>query len=112
MEAFKESKILILGGSDKGAEFNDLANEVSKNNVKHVVLIGFTADKIRKSLDTVGYSEYSDGGDNIEEIVNEASKYASAGDVVLLSTGCASFGLFKDYKDRGDQFKKAVLELA
>ncbi|MEI7759124.1 MAG: UDP-N-acetylmuramoyl-L-alanine--D-glutamate ligase [bacterium] len=112
IQAFKEPKILIVGGSDKGAEFNNLAHEVSKNNVKHVVLIGFTADKIRKSLDTVGYSDYSDGGDTIGEIVNEASKYASPGDVVLLSTGCASFGLFKDYKDRGDQFKKAVLELA
>ena len=80
--------------------------------MKHVVLIGYTAEKIRKSLDKIGYSDYSDGGDSIEEIVDEATKYASSGDVVLLSTGCASFGLFKDYKNRGDKFKQAVLELS
>ena len=112
LQAFKEPKILILGGSDKGAEFDNLAKEVSENNVKHVVLIGYTAEKIRKSLDKIGYSDYSDGGDSIEEIVDEATKYASSGDVVLLSTGCASFGLFKDYKNRGDKFKQAVLELS
>ena len=112
LQAFKEPKILILGGSDKGAEFDNLAKEVSENNVKHVVLIGYTAEKIRKSLDKIGYSDYSDGGDSIEEIVDEATKYASPGDVVLLSTGCASFGLFKDYKNRGDKFKQAVLELS
>ena len=112
LQAFKEPKILILGGSDKGAEFDNLAKEVSENNVKHVVLIGYTAEKIRKSLDKIGYSDYSDGGYSIEEIVDEATKYASPGDVVLLSTGCASFGLFKDYKNRGDKFKQAVLELS
>ena len=49
--------------------------------------------------------------EKMPEIVSTASRLAQPGDVVLLSTGCASFGLFKDYKDRGNQFKEAVRAL-
>jgi UDP-N-acetylmuramoylalanine--D-glutamate ligase len=111
IEAFEKPKILILGGSDKGASYETLAKTVVKNNVKQVLLIGQQSPAIAKSLDTVGYKNYTSGGKNMKEIVNKASKLASTGDVVILSPACASFDMFRNYKDRGDQFKDAVLAL-
>lgn len=108
MKAFQEPKVLILGGSEKGSDFAELADEVLKNNVKHVVAIGKTGTKITELLKQRGFTAISEGGDTMEEIVAAARKSSQPGDVVLLSTGCASFGLFKDYKDRGNQFKQVV----
>ncbi len=108
IEAFKEPKVVILGGSDKGATFDKLAKTVKTEKVRHAVLIGKTAPKIEKSLRSVGFTDFSSGGNTMAEIVAAAKAAAKSGDVILLSTGCASFGLFKDYKDRGNQFKTAV----
>ena len=112
IEAFKDPKVIILGGSDKGAEYIKLANTVAGGNVKHAVLIGDTAKSIEQALKNEGFSDYSVGSKDINEIVGLCKEKSSPGDVVLLSTGCASFGIFKDYKDRGEKFKKAVQELA
>lgn len=112
IEAFDEPKVVILGGSDKGSDYAKLANTVKSSNVRKVILIGAMADKIRSELDTVGFNEYIEGGSTMTDIVDVARKAAQASDVVLLSTGCASFGLFKNYKDRGEQFKQAVQALA
>lgn len=112
MRSFVQPKILILGGSSKGSSFDELADEVIKQRVEHVIVIGVTADKISKSLRDKGYENIIFGLTTMPEIVAEAKKLARPGDVVLLSTACASFGLFKDYKDRGSQFKNAVNKLA
>ncbi len=112
IEAFLEPKVVVLGGSDKGADFDELAKTVKDNNVKEVLLIGDTAENIRQSLDKVGYTNYQPGGDSMKEIVENALQVTDDGDVVLLSTGCASFGMFMNYKDRGEQFKSAVKSLA
>ena len=112
MRAFERPKIMILGGSDKGANFDELARQVAKNNVKHVIAIGATGPKIAKLLRDNGFAVVTDGPDTMPAIVQAAKDVAVPGDVVLLSTGCASFGLFKDYKDRGNQFKQAVVALA
>lgn len=112
IEAFKEPKIVILGGSDKGAKFDELAKAVKQNNVKKVLLIGLMADRIKNSLDDTGFIDYLEGGTSMAEIVNKANSLSSSGDIVLLSTACASFDMFKNYKDRGDQFRKAVESLA
>ena len=112
IEAFKDPKVIILGGSDKGAEYIKLANTVAGGNVKHAVLIGDTAKSIEQALKNEGFSDYSFGSKDINEIVGLCKEKSSPGDVVLLSTGCASFGIFKDYKDRGEKFKKAAQELA
>lgn len=112
LEAFKQPKIVILGGHNKGAPFDALALAVTKNNVKHAVLIGDTAPEIKDLLAKNGFESVTDGLTSMSDMVSAARQHAGPGDVILLSTGCASFGLFKDYKDRGNQFKQAVLSLS
>jgi UDP-N-acetylmuramoylalanine--D-glutamate ligase len=111
IEAFSEPKVIILGGSDKGADYENLAKTVHDANVRAVLLIGETAPAINAALERNEVSNVVDGPKSMPAIVAAATELAQPGDVVLLSTGCASFDMFKNYKDRGDQFKKAVLEL-
>jgi UDP-N-acetylmuramoylalanine--D-glutamate ligase len=112
VQAFDAPKVLILGGSDKGASYDELATVIAKSDMRQVLLIGEQAGRIQAALDAVGFVAYSPGGANMTEVVASASNVTQAGDVVLLSTACASFDMFKDYKDRGDQFKQAVRALA
>jgi len=112
IQAFEQPKVVILGGSDKGASYDELAKVVAESNVRHAITIGKTGPAIADALMVAGYDNGMSGGNTMEEIVKEAAMLAEPGDVVLLSTGCASFGLFKNYKDRGEQFKQAVQALA
>jgi UDP-N-acetylmuramoylalanine--D-glutamate ligase len=112
MQAFTEPKVVILGGSDKGANYNELAKAVVDANVRHALLIGEQAARIQAALDKIGFSAYKPGGTNMQEIIANAQAAAQSGDVVLLSTACASFDMFQNYKDRGNQFKTAVQALA
>jgi UDP-N-acetylmuramoylalanine--D-glutamate ligase len=112
MQAFSQSKVIILGGSDKGADYTDLAIAVSKNNVRKVLLIGEQASRLQLALDSVGFTSYLSGGASMTDIVTTSQSVAKPGDVVLLSTGCASFDMFKNYQDRGEQFTKAVQALS
>lgn len=109
--SFKEPKVVILGGSDKGASFDELAQTVKANNVRQAILIGLMTPKIRAALEAAGFTDVTPGGNSMAEIVAAAHDAAKPGDVVLLSTGCASFDMFHDYKDRGNQFKTVVGEL-
>lgn len=117
MNAFANSKIVIVGGHDKGSPFDTLAKRLTESDIKYVVFIGSTGQKILNLALSFGlspekYTIKQDGNAwTMDEIIKEAQNHASTGDVVLLSTGCASFGLFKDYKDRGNQFKSIVNEL-
>jgi UDP-N-acetylmuramoylalanine--D-glutamate ligase len=112
IEAFDQPKVVILGGSDKGASFDNLAQVVKDNNMRAVLLIGKMAPNIQQSLEAVGFTNFIFGGGTMTEIVKTAQENARPGDVVILSTACASFDMFKDYKDRGEQFKAAVQALA
>lgn len=111
LQAFEQPKVVILGGSDKGASYDELAQAVQNSNVRKALLIGDQAAKIQASLEAIGFSDFMPGGDNMEQIVASAHDQAQPGDIVLLSTGCASFGMFENYKDRGNQFKEAVRNL-
>ena len=112
LKAFDGPKVVILGGSDKGLAFEPLADEVVKSNVRQVIAIGITAEKIADLLKSRGFTNIIPGLRTMPEIVAATRKAAQPGDVVLLSTGYPSFGLFKDYKERGNQFKAAVRELS
>lgn len=112
INSFTEPQVLILGGSSKGADFSGLAREIVDSAVKHVVIIGDEADNIASVLDEVGFTDYTRGSENMTDIVGEAMSNAQEGDVVVLSPACASFGMFKDYKDRGKQFKDVINQLS
>jgi len=114
IEAFSDPKILILGGSDKGADYTNLAETITNNtnNVRSVILIGQQGPRIEAALNKTGYKNYTYGGSDMRQIVSSAQSLSLPGDIVLLSPACASFDMFKDYKDRGEKFKQAVLELA
>ena len=108
IKAFEQPKVVILGGSDKGATFDELAKTVRENNVRHVITIGDTGPAIADELRAGGFTAVTPGGTTMQEMVDAARAAAQQGDIVLLSTGCASFGLFDNYKDRGNQFKEVV----
>jgi UDP-N-acetylmuramoylalanine--D-glutamate ligase len=112
LQAFDQPKVIILGGSDKGANYVELAKAVAGDHIRAALLIGNQADQIKGALQDAGFSAFSPGGNTMTEIVEMARGVAQPGDIVLLSTGCASFDMFKDYHDRGQQFIEAVQALA
>ena len=99
--------IAIMGGRNKGSDFAKLAGTV-KEKVKKIVLIGEAKKEIRAAL--AGSTKLADAA-TMEEAIRKAYKSAEPGDVVMLSPACASFDMFKDYRDRGIVFKEAVLKL-
>lgn len=111
IKAFEQPKVVILGGASKGAQFDMLAKTVREQNVRHVITIGDTGPVIAEELRAGGYTAITEGGTTMQQIVGAAKRAAQPGDIVLLSTGCASFGLFDNYKDRGNQFKQVVTTL-
>ncbi|RYF28124.1 MAG: UDP-N-acetylmuramoyl-L-alanine--D-glutamate ligase [Chloroflexi bacterium] len=112
IHAFSQPKILILGGSSKGADFSELAQVASGGNVRSVVAIGDEAPKIVKAFKKSGIDIHNLGSDvTMVQVVQKAHDLAVDGDVVALSPSCASFGMFKNYVDRGQQFIQAVQEL-
>ncbi|MGB9706674.1 MAG: UDP-N-acetylmuramoyl-L-alanine--D-glutamate ligase [Microgenomates group bacterium] len=113
IKAFKQPIILIAGGSEKGSNYTQLGKEIVRSNVKVLILIGKTAKKIKEVVQKEGFQGkiiYQPGG--MKEIVNRAFSEGKKGDLVLLSPACASFDMFKNYKDRGLQFKKYVWSLS
>ncbi len=111
MRALIQPQILILGGSDKGLPFKPMVEEAIKDRTRHIIAIGQTGPKIEQMLREQGFNKITAGLGKMTDIVAETRRVARPGDVVLLSPGCASFGLFQDYKDRGDQFKATVRQL-
>lgn len=113
IRSFSEPTVVILGGSSKGADFSELAREaVLRGTVKAAILVGDEAGRIEKALGDAGAGfPIRTGALDMPSIIDQARELTAIGDVVLLSPACASFGMFKDYKDRGQQFKRAVLSL-
>lgn len=112
INSFTEPETLILGGSDKGLDYKELGNVISnKINVKNVILIGQIRNQIKANLQGGTLQIYDLGLSPMDDIVKKASEITPKGGVVILSPAAASFDMFKNYKDRGNQFKKAVLNL-
>ena len=108
LRAFDESKVIILGGSSKGSDFSELAMELTRHEVK-VILIGAEAQRIATSCRAAKFTDFEIMPyPTAESIVQRARSLAQPGSVVLLSPASASFGLFKNYVDRGEQFVAAV----
>ena len=106
--SYSQPLIWIAGGVDKGNDYNLIKDEVAKK-VKTLICLGKDNDKLKDFFANV-VPEIKET-QTVKELVKIALAAAKAGDVVLLSPACASFDLFKNYEDRGDQFREAVLEL-
>lgn len=107
LRSINEYKILILGGQDKGMDFSDLINELKRNNVKHICLIGEIKEKLKEILvknDIKNFSVHN----SLEEAVLTSIDIAQRGDCILFSPACASFDMFKNYAERGERFKEIV----
>ena len=112
VEAFKKPVVLIAGGSDKGSDYTKLGEKIANSSVKVLILIGQMAEKIRQAVLAAGFKgEIIFQLQTMDEILRVCLQKAVSGGVVLLSPACASFGMFKDYKDRGNQFKNGVKAL-
>lgn len=108
LDGIKKPIVWIVGGTDKGNDYTDLMPLV-REKVKAIICLGMDNSKLVATFGKVVeplVETYS-----MEEAVKIAYKVAERGDAVLLSPACASFDLFKNYEDRGDQFKEAVRNL-
>lgn len=112
IKSFTEPIVLIAGGSSKGADYKKLGKEIVKSSVKTIILMGNTGPKIKKAILLSFFNNFKlkviDNIKTLKDAVLLAKKEANLGDVVLLSPASASFDSFKNYKDRGEQFKKTV----
>jgi len=120
LKSFSESIIQIAGGADKGASFSQLAKTIKQKNVFLIMLPGNGSNRLIEALEKIDFSKKNIlRVNNMEEAVLAANKNAlkiikknknnqHASVVVLLSTACASFGIFKNYKERGNLFKQYV----
>lgn len=107
LDCCKSQVILIAGGLDKGSDYRALIKPV-KGKVKELILIGEAKEKIAKSIGEIKPVHFAD---SLGEAVRRAHRDASRGDTILLSPLCASFDMFRDYKERGEVFRKAVKAL-
>jgi len=108
LESMTKPTILIIGGVDKGNDYS-LLQDMVREKVKGIICLGIDNKKIHEAFNKT-VATIIDTNSAVEA-VRTAFHLASKGDVVLLSPACASFDLFKNYEDRGNQFKKAVREL-
>jgi len=104
LESFDEPVILIAGGRDKGEDYTMLGNSIRRH-VKNLILVGEAKEKINRAIGD--FSETFLVG-TFEEAVYLAYQKSRSGDVILLSPGCASQDMFKNYEERGDYYKRII----
>ncbi|RPH52912.1 MAG: UDP-N-acetylmuramoyl-L-alanine--D-glutamate ligase [Desulfobacteraceae bacterium] len=107
LEVFRKPVILIMGGRNKGINFNLLKDAVSEH-VKKLILLGEAKEEIKSAIGDIVEAVYAG---TMEDAVDLAHDAAAAGDIVLLSPACTSFDMFTSYAHRGEIFCKAVEEL-
>ena len=108
LNSYKQPLILLMGGVDKGNEY-DVLDPLVKQKVKGLICLG--TDNAKLEAHFGGMVPQLFATNSLENAVSKAKEWATNGDVVLLSPACASFDLFKNYEDRGDQFKDTVNRL-
>ncbi len=109
IDAMPGATVLIGGGYDKDADFAEWVSHFP-GKVRKLVLIGQTAEKIAKTCESIGFTDYCFAAD-MAEAVKICAETAKDGDCCLLSPACASWGMFKCYQQRGDIFKELVKAL-
>lgn len=106
LEGLREPVVLIAGGKDKGLDFTGLGRSIARS-AKALVAIGEASQKLAGAARDAGFAAVHFAG-SLEEAVDQASRLASPGDVVLLSPACASFDMFRNAEERGDIFHEIV----
>ncbi|MBM7624378.1 UDP-N-acetylmuramoyl-L-alanine--D-glutamate ligase [Sporohalobacter salinus] len=109
LETFAAPITLIAGGMDKNADLTEFAVKIAEK-VQNLILLGETAEKIKESVSNLGLDNIKQVK-AIDEAVRVAEKISVKGDIVLLAPGCASWDMFDSYKQRGNEFKKEVMNL-
>ncbi|MCL2280622.1 UDP-N-acetylmuramoyl-L-alanine--D-glutamate ligase [Candidatus Saccharibacteria bacterium] len=110
--SFHEPKILIVGGHDKGADYHQLGEVIDQTNVRQIFAIGANRQKVAEQIGAATNTSIVQlDSQNLAEIVQMANRAAEPGDVVILSPAAASFDMFRNYEDRGEQFIAAVKDL-
>ncbi len=109
VKAMTTPTILIAGGYDKGSDYEEWIN-CFDGKIKKMLLMGATAEKIADTAKKLGFSDY-EFVNSMEEAVAYSYEHACPGETVLLSPCCASWGMFKDYEERGRIFKELVRKL-
>ena len=108
LKSMRSKTVLILGGTDKGNDYSEI-DDLVRSKARALIFLGKDNSKLHTFFD--GKVEEIRDASSMKEAVDLAYKLAQKGDVVLLSPCCASFDLFKNYEDRGDQFKECVRNL-
>ena len=109
IQAMNRPTVLIGGGYDKDSTYEEWINAFD-GKVKKLVLLGDTRDKIAETARRLGFEDIV-MADSFEEAFDKCVEYSRPGDAVLLSPACASWGMFKNYEERGDKFKELVNQL-
>jgi UDP-N-acetylmuramoylalanine--D-glutamate ligase len=109
LRAFGRKVVLITGGSEKGLAFGEYAGEVARR-AKWTVLMGASGPKLARRLSRLGYSRFQVAGE-LGPAVKAARARAGPGDIVLFSPAFASFDQFRDFQDRGEEFRRKVRSL-
>ncbi len=105
IESFHEPIILIAGGSEKGSDFTQMGEVITRRKVKVLISIGTMSDRIVHAVKHAGFKgKLVTGLSSMHEIVSAACLESQSGDIVLLSPACASFDMFTNYKERGKKF--------
>jgi UDP-N-acetylmuramoylalanine--D-glutamate ligase len=107
LTSFETPIVLIAGGKDKGADYSNI-NHLIKENVRRVILIGSAKEKIANAWHDIVTVDFSE---TLAQAVEMAFRSAKSGDNILLSPACSSFDMFRDFEDRGRQFKDIVNSL-
>ncbi|HEY5995716.1 MAG TPA: UDP-N-acetylmuramoyl-L-alanine--D-glutamate ligase [Candidatus Deferrimicrobiaceae bacterium] len=107
LEGFSETVVLIAGGKDKGVDFRPLREPLSRK-ARGAVLIGQARGRMKAELEGAAPIVLAD---TLDDAVRAASGIAKPGDVVVFSPACSSFDMFKNFEERGEAFRKSVLEM-
>ena len=110
IQAMNRPTLLIGGGYDKGSSYDEWLNAFD-GKVRYLVLIGQTREKIKEAAERLGVCPNIVLCEDLKEAVEFCAQKAEAGDAVLLSPACASWGQFDNYEQRGDMFKEYVKAL-
>ncbi|KAA6304199.1 UDP-N-acetylmuramoylalanine--D-glutamate ligase, partial [termite gut metagenome] len=108
LQSMRTKTVLILGGTDKGNDYTEI-EELVREKCSALIYLGADNNKLHGFFDRLGLPTAD--VQSMKDAVDAGYRLAKKGETVLLSPCCASFDLFKNYEDRGDQFKKYVREL-